>query len=115
MQQRRHDLERKLPLRPQTSEKVEYDQRLADRAEERRYGREEEEAGKKKVGSGVYAVEDDGYMREEFADNVESTCHIIRSAQPNRTHCRRAGRVLLSETLHHPPNQRFTHPTPYKG
>ena len=85
MQQRRHDLERKLPLRPQTSEQVEYDKRLADSAEERRYGREEEEAGKKEVGSGVYAVEDDGYMGEEFANNVESTCHIIRSAQPNHT------------------------------
>ena len=62
MQQRRHDLERKLPLLPQTAEQVEYNERLADSAEERRYSRDEEEAGEKQVGSGVYAVEDDGYM-----------------------------------------------------
>ena len=85
MQYRRHDLERNLPFRPQASEQVEYDKRLADSADECRYGREEEEARKKEVGSGVYAVEDDGYMGKEFADNVESTCHILRSAQLNHT------------------------------
>ena len=37
------------------------------------------------MGCGVYAVEDDSYMGKEFANNVESTCHIIRSAQLNHT------------------------------
>ena len=45
MQYRRDDLERNLPFRPQTSEQVEYDKRLADSADESRYSREDKEPG----------------------------------------------------------------------
>ena len=62
---------------PKTAKQVEYHEGFANGADECGYGGEEEKAGEKAVRIGIYAVEDDGYMGQELADNVEGTCRIL--------------------------------------
>lgn len=71
MQQRSHDLERQLPLRPEAAEEVEDDDCFGEGAEGGGDAGEEEESGEEEVPCGVDAVEDYGDVGEEFADDVE--------------------------------------------
>ena len=80
MQQWCDDLESNLPLRPQRSEEVEYDEGFTDGAEEGGDGCEEEEPGEEEVVGWTEPVEDDGYVGEEFTDDVECACHQTQSA-----------------------------------
>ena len=71
VQDGRHDLERELPLRPEGAEEVEDDEGLGEGAEEGGGEGEGEEAGEEEVAARAEAVEDDGDVGEEFADDVE--------------------------------------------
>ena len=62
-------------MRPQAAKEVEYDEGFTDGAEEGADCCEAEEAGEKEVVGWPEAVENDGYMGEQFTDDVECTCH----------------------------------------
>ena len=71
MQDGGDDFEGELPLRPEGAEEVEDDESFGDSAEEGGGEGEEEEAGEEEMVGGVEAVEDDGDVGKEFADDVE--------------------------------------------
>lgn len=71
VQDGRDDLEGELPPGPEGAEEVEDDEGFGQGAEEGGGGGEAEEAGEEEGAGGVEAVEDDGDVGEEFADDVE--------------------------------------------
>lgn len=74
MQDGRDDFEGELPLGPEGAEEVEDDEGFGDGAEQGGGEGEGEEAGEEAVVRRAQAVEDDGDVGEEFADDVECAC-----------------------------------------